>query len=415
MKYPSKEFFLAVTVFSKELTGVYVGTALVDVYQILIAAAGFMLFIRPERLPGLVAVLVGVTAYSAGLFALYDYPVTTTFVRQTVAVSFIYLGLAAFMMTCSAQKLAVAYINVCYLAAIFGLVQFCLSAAGINLLILLPLRLDSFAAEPSHYAVAMAPCVYYCFRYCRSLRAKRRAAVILGSVVLTVSTTAVAVLSVAFALAFYSRRGILVALLLIVGSPFLMMVPAELFPDVIASRLVDMDAYIESAGDPWETNNLTVLSFVTNFEVMSDTMRNGRLLGNGFCGHAVAYDRLFGDTEFVYHKRYGMNAPAAHCLLIRIVSEFGVPGALVLGLTFWHFVTNRRADIWCMFFIMAMTARALKLGSWIDYGLPLFVLGTVYMSSRAANPENKQRQAKSQPRYRSRTVHRDIRRRVPAR
>jgi hypothetical protein len=415
MKYPTKEFFLAATVFSKEPFGVHVGSALVDVYQLLIAAIGFLLFIKPERLFSLVAVLVGVIVSSAGLFVLYDYPVTNMFVRQVVAVSYVYLGLAAFLMSCSAEKLAVAYVKVCYLAALFGIVQFCLSAVGINVLIQLPLRLDSFAGEPSHYAVAIAPCVYYCFRYCRSFRAKRRAAVIFSSVILTISTTAVAALAVAFSLAFYSRRGITVALLLVVAVPFLMMIPADVFPPVISSRFIDMGTHIHSDAESWETNNLTVLSFATNFEVMATTLLDGRILGNGFCGHAIAYDRLFENTEFIDHRRYGINAPAAHCLLIRIISEFGVPGALILGLTLWHFVSNRRSDLWCMFFVMAMTGRSLKLGGWIDYGLPLFVLGAVYLQSRSADSKKGQLQVQPTLRQRSRTVNRRVRRHAPAR
>jgi hypothetical protein len=401
MKYPTKEFFLAVTVFSKEPFGVSVGSTFIDVYQLLIAAAGFMLFIKPDRLFGLVATLVAVIIFSMGLFVLYDYPVSGMFVRQTLAVSYVYLGLGAFLLSCSAEKLAAAYIKVCYIAALFGIVQFCLSAVGINILLKLPLRLDSFAGEPSHYAVATAPCVYYCFRYCRSIRAKRRAAVILGSVVLTISTTALAVVAVAFALAFYSRRGIIVVMLLITLSPFLMMIPVDIFPEVISSRLIDMESHIDSNARSWETTNLTVLSFATNFEVLVNSMMEGRILGNGFCGHAIAYDRLFWNTEFINHKWYGINAPPAHCLLIRIVSEFGILGALVLSVTIWHFVTNRRADLWCMFFIMAIVGRSLKLGSWVDYGLPLFVLGAAYLQSQQADATGKARRSRPNVGFRS--------------
>ncbi len=415
MKQPTKEFFLAVTVFSKEPFGFYFGGALIDVYQLLIAAAGFMLFIKPERLSGLVAVLMGVIVSSVGLFVLYGYPVSDMFVRQVLAVSYVYLGLGAFLLACSAEKLAAAYVNVCFIAALFGIAQFCLSAVGINILLKLPLRLDSFAGEPSHYAVATAPCVYYCFRYCRSGRAKRRAAVILGSVVLTISTTALAVVAVAFSLAFYSRRGIIVVLLLIVLSPFLMMIPVEVLPEVISSRLIDMETHMDSDAEPWETSNLTVLSFATNFEVMISSLSEGRILGNGFCGHAIAYDRLYWNTEFQNHKWYGINAPPAHCLLIRIISEFGIPGALVLVLTIWHFVTNRRADLWCMFFIMAIVGRSLKLGSWVDYGLPLFVLGAVYLQSQKADSPRGNRQSRPNVRYRSRMANRPVRQHVQAR
>ncbi|MCA9015032.1 MAG: hypothetical protein KDA89_24485 [Planctomycetaceae bacterium] len=383
MKYLTKEFFLVLTVFSKEVFSVGAGESTADLYQIGVAAAGFLYYFRPRPIAGLVTALCAVFALSVILFTLYEFPVSSMFQRQAAAVGFIYLGIACYLLNCDRDRLVVAYFRLCYVAAVFGIIQFCLSAVGILILIKLPMRLDSFAAEPSHYAVAVAPVIYYCFRYCRSPKARRRAVVILSSLVLTVSTTAVAVFLVAFALAFYSRRGIFAILALSVAMPFLLMVPPDAFPEVIASRIISMREYFYQDANPWETTNLTVLSFATNFEVMLSTFKEGRILGNGFCGHLAAYERQYSGTAFELHPRYGINAPPAHCLVIRMLSEFGFLGLLVLGFGSWHFVSYRRTDLWSMFLLMAFVGRALKLGSWVDYGLPLFLLAPFYLPRMA--------------------------------
>lgn len=383
MKQLNREFFLALTVFSKEIFGIRVGGGTLDVYQLLIAACGIVLYLNLKRMFSLVAVLAAIPILSAGLFLLYDYPITSQFIRQVLAVSFIFCGTAAYLLHCSPEKLAIGYFRVCYWAAIFGISQFCLSVVGIYILIKLPMRLDSFAAEPSHYAVAIAPCVYYCIRYHKTPAAKHRSAVILSSLALTISATAVAIASIAFAVAFYKRRGFFAAILLILTAPLLLSIPPEKFPDVIATRLTSMQEYAETDGEPWETVNLTTLSFATNFEIMAQTLADGRLLGNGFCGHSVAYYNCYDSTVFANHKWYGINAPAAHCLVIRIVSEFGLPGIAVLMYFIWSTLSRNHVSLWAMFCLMAIVARLFKLGSWIDYGMPLFLLGAVYFTERA--------------------------------
>ena len=381
MKYLTKEFFLAATVFSKELFGFGAGDSVIDLYQIGIAAVGFVLIFRPKPLFRVVATLAAIIGVSLVLFNLYDYPISSMFVRQAAAVSFIYIGTASYLLSCSPEQLTIGYVRVCFWAAVIGILQVALSVAGIDILIRVPMRLDSLAGEPSHYAVAVAPCVYYCLRYHRTWLSKVRTATILASLVLTVSATAVAVVSVAFALAFYSRRGVIAVMLFVIIGPTLLTIPPEIFPEVIGSRVTSMQQYAETDGDPWDTTNLTVLSYATNFEVMVSTFTSGRLLGNGFCGHVAAYQLHFEDTEFTNHRRYGINAPAAHCLVIRILSEFGMLGAILIATVIWNSVSNRRSDLWSMFFTMALVGRAFKLGSWIDYGLPIFVLCAVYFSN----------------------------------
>ena len=61
-------------------------------YQLVVAAYGILFFLRPERLSGLFLALFGVVAGSLTVFTLYDYPISKIFLRQTVAVSFNWIG-----------------------------------------------------------------------------------------------------------------------------------------------------------------------------------------------------------------------------------------------------------------------------------------------------------------------------------
>lgn len=381
MKYLTREYALALTVFSKEPFGITLGGGEVDAYQLVVAASGFVLFFDPKRLFGLIAVIALVFGFSSFLMYSTGDALSQLFLRQAAAVFFIYVGLGAILMNCSRERLIAAYVQVCFIAAILGLLQLGLSFAGINILIKVPLRLDSLAGEPSHYAVAIAPCVYYCLTHLTTLWDKQVAAVIVLSLLLTVSATAVAVLALAISVAFYSRRGILTVLALLLFGPLLLTIPPEVFPEVIASRITSMQRWANTSGESWESNNLTVLSFSTNLDVALSTISDGRLFGNGFCGHASAYHRRFEGTEFVNHRRYGINAPAAHCLTIRIVSEFGILGILFLAVVVWKAV-RMNGTIWHMFLLFALAGRSLKLGSWIDYGFPMFLMAAWYLANR---------------------------------
>ncbi len=384
MGFISKELLLALTVFSKEIGGLPMGGTYVDLFQLVVASYGLVFYMNLRRLWVLVGVLAGVVVVSMGLFATYDYPISTQFIRQAGAVSFIYVGIGSLLLRCSPGKLVTAYVNVCFFAALFGLIQFALSTRGINFLLKVPMRLDSVTFEPSHYAVAIAPCIYYCLRYWDRPGVKERAVVILTSLALTVSATAIGVFAISFSLAFFKRRGIAAVLLLTAVSPLLIAFADDVLPDVILSRFIYLKEIVERGSDSWDTENLTVLSYSTNFDVMKETIREGRIFGNGFCGHAIAYRRQYDHTTFSRHTWYGINAPGAHCLAIRIVSEFGIPGAIIMVILITKVVSNRRPDIWGMFLVVAIMARAIKIGSWIDYGLPVFLLAVFYLGGQAA-------------------------------
>ena len=379
-----KEVALAITVFSKELFAVPVGGSEVDVYQLCIAGIGCFMLSRPRQQTGLVISAAATVLLTLLLYRQYNFAISATLMRQVGAVSFLLFGTGAYVLTCSRRRLLYAYYRVCYYAALLGLLQMVLSLIGLQVLIRLPLRLDSLAAEPSHYAVAIAPCVYYCVRNFQTSTRKNETYVILASLVLTVSATAVAVLVISVALAFFRRRGFLAIIAGMLAFPILINVPPDIFPHAIATRITDMREHVQSQDRPWESLNLTVVSFATNFDVMWSTIEQGHVFGNGFCGHSQAYHRHYDGTAFLDHHHYGINSIPAHCLLIRIVSEFGLPGLLLLVWTIGRFIMQHRSDVWSMFFVMALLSRGFKLGSWIDYGLPIFLLAPFYFRGRIA-------------------------------
>jgi len=183
-------------------------------------------------------------------------------------------------------------------------------------------------------------------------------------------------------LAFLNLNSALVSVTVLFVFPFLNLLPTEFIgylPDVISSRFFKFADLMREGNNSWDTNNLTVLSFATNFEVMKSTLFQGRWYGNGFCGHSPAYQRYFENTEFVNHMSYGTNAIPAHCLTIRTISEFGVIGVVGFIAGIGRLITSKRNDIWFLFGLAAIASRSLKLGSWVDYGLPIFLLAPFFL------------------------------------
>lgn len=390
-----KELAVVFTIFSKELFGIPLGGTTVDVYIIAIAGFGLITWFNPGRLFPLIAALFGILLTSSIILLSKNAEFTATFYRQAAVAVYLFVGIGAYLTSCSEIKLLAAYLEVCFWMAVLGIIQVALSLMGYDVLICVHGRLDSLTYEPSHYVVAIGPCAYYGFRYARSSSAKLRSAVVLVSLLLTACGTMVPVLAVCFALACFRQARVAVAVMLLAVSPLLLsVIPADAIPKQISSRFVAMGEYLSDAENPWDTYNLTVLSFATNLDVAIEAVRDGRWYGNGFCGHSEAYHRHYEGTAFVNHRSYTLNIRAAHCLGIRILSEFGVLGAAFTFWVIWYFLIKRRRDIWCMFLLITFVARVLKLGSWLDYGLPLYILWALkyYIPDQSAVAATSQRQ-----------------------
>jgi hypothetical protein len=386
--YPSKLPLLgiavAATVFSKELCSISIQGSQVDIFQLLVAAYGLLIW-RPE-IQNWIGYAAVFAVWNAAVLLINDFPMST-FIKQTAAASFIYVGIASVVASVPPVKLWHCYLRVCTWCAAFGLVQIALSAAGFHFLIKVPMRLDSLTYEPSHYVVAVGPALFYYISRFRLASEWRSLALLLLSVVATLSATGLALLGICALLTFYRKSGVLIIAVAIivwmVTPPLSELNFTELgMPETIESRLTSMQEYLQSEEDSGVSDNLTVLSFTTNYEVAMSTFKEGRCWGNGFCGHASAYHEHFLGDPFMSHERYGINSIPAHCLGIRIISEFGLFGIMLFAWLVSKPVTGgfHPRRIWASAFLIAFLLRCVKLGSLVDYGFPLFVVAAVIYS-----------------------------------
>ena len=303
---------------------------------------------------------------------------TRIFMRQGIPALFVYIGTWVLLEKTSPMLLLKAYRNVCFVAAVFGIIQFALSFQGIEILIKVPGRLDSLAYEPSHYAIAIGPMVYFTFR--NMLRTKNifdiKGWAIVFSLLLTVSLTALAILFVCGIMLASQKRGAVIATGFLIAA-FYLYSYQELLPSGIQDRVAALNTVSVTDVNTGDADNMSVVSPISNWEVAIDSViEKGRIFGNGFGGHYYAYFDYFRGFDFKFRQHFGINAIAGHSLFIRFVSEFGILG--FLGYVGWIFFglskAHREDQIWWTLSAIYLFGRIIKLGGLFELGLPIFLL-----------------------------------------
>lgn len=369
-------YLLAFSIFSREWFGTLLYGSIFDVYQLGLAAIGIFQIRSLQKLTPILASIVGLLVLGVLLLTTYGYPYDIL-LKQGLAIFFIYLGYGSLLLKVKPTKMLKAYKKVVLVMAVFGIAQWVLSLGGVMIFMKVAGRLDSLAYEPSHYAVAIAPAVFLALW---SLVRKRhwrdwKSWIVLISMSLTVSLTSVVIIFVCVAMITFNKNGIWAALVVAGVMAGLLSNPRHL-PDEIASRIEASEAYGETGSELDKQTNSSVLSAASNWEVATITMERGRILGNGFGGHSHAYYEILGNTSFINHYRFGMNAISGHSLLIRCVSEFGI-----LGIAFYilwmirgikSVVTERQ--IWWALSTVYLVARMFKIGGFMDYGMPIYIM-----------------------------------------
>ncbi|MBL7736797.1 MAG: hypothetical protein JNL51_15165 [Chitinophagaceae bacterium] len=268
------------------------------------------------------------------------------------------------------------YITISYYTALFGLLQLGVKFFfGINLLTnYYALFIDSIAYEPSHYAALILPaCVYSIFNYKKD---KLRATVILLAMFGTFSVTSYVVMAVAIALIFLNP----VYLLIVVPLLYYLYFYVFLSFDKFAYRQSGFDIYFEHR-NLMKVKSGTTLSFLSNAEVARYTITKSPLLGSGLGGHEEMYYKFYSTQAFRMHYLFGLNAPSAHSLIIRVFSELGLAGGIFY---LWFLMRNlilrgernhRMISIACLTHFLC---KFLKLGGYFDYGTPFFAMMYIF-------------------------------------
>lgn len=353
-----------------------IGGSIVDVYLLLLSGFGLLQIGRSKIALRVVGVFICILGSSLLLLAVYGHGMDI-FLRQGIPALFIYTGLSVLIEKTTADALVGAYRSISFYTALFGILQFILSIGGVAILMKTPMRLDSLAYEASHYAIAMGPAVYLSLKEMVQKRSLIgfRAWVTIVALVLTISMTSVIVLSCCGMLLAAQKRGLIIGLFLF-GILFYLNFHRELLPWEIHRRIIAIERAGEIGSDLGQIYNLSVLSPLSNWEVAEDSVKMGRIFGNGLGGHFYAYMDHFRETAYSLRARFGTNAIGGHSLLIRAISEFGVVGLAVYFR--WVFLGLSRVRdehrIWWTLSAIYLIGRAIKLGGFFELGLPIFIL-----------------------------------------
>ena len=266
------------------------------------------------------------------------------------------------------------YVKFAFFSAVFGIIQVLLSFQGIDVLIKIPGRLDSISYEPSHYASILLPALIFTFFHYKEY--KTYFLTMLLALILTFNLTGyltfLLVLSIAYVNIIY----------LIVSVPLLYYLVFHVFVNFnenFNTRIVETQEVF--------SGNLTVLSrdvdangtttsLYSNLVVAQDNLKHWNIIGSGVGGHEEMYHRFYKNSPFVYNWYYGLNAPSAHSLTIRVFSELGIAGLIFYVVSIAKRVILldkgkfRSISLACLSHFIS---KSFKLGGIIDYGTPFFV------------------------------------------
>ncbi len=132
--------------------------------------------------------------------------------------------------------------------------------------------------------------------------------------------------------------------------------------------------------------NLTAFSFFINLNTAQTTINSGRILGNGFGSHSQVLLETapmnFRNTYYFENQIFNSNG---FSLLIRVISEFGLPGIILYILfvakgIFRNPYSQNIYDIWWILGSVHLITLAFKTTSFIDNGTPMFILVPLLMN-----------------------------------
>jgi len=363
---------LPLTVFSKEIGMLEIGGVQLD----LIAYPLFVIVFAYNILNGRIRfqkvdLLFGSWLLFGGICGMLFFGNSgANFLKQLIPVFLIFSSIRSSINVENIEEIFSVYFKFAIVAALIGFVQLILKSVFGYLFLtnLSALALDSVALEPSHYVAIVLPALIYkiekkefdiCFW------------IVAASVAFTFKLTAF--LSILLYFVVTSRKfGRLAASISIACLLFYLFVDlqSEQF-DRIASLL----KYLQD-GDLYEMQNLTTLSFVSHFNVAMESLKSTFGMGVGLGGHPVVYNKVFPVNMFTLNSAFGLNIQSAHSLVIRIISELGIPGISMLLAVVYRVgkLPRQGACLIAYASLSHFAVKSIKLGGYFDYGTMFFLI-----------------------------------------
>jgi hypothetical protein len=200
--------------------------------------------------------------------------------------------------------------------------------AFFNLLIIKDLgyRAKGLLGEPAHFTGIMLPAfLYYVFNF-KTYKAKSITLIM----AFLLSFSSVGYLGVLVGILMLSRRINIFAITALLGLSVLLGVIIYSTSDMVKLR-VDDTLSVFGTIDVSEVN-LSTYALASNFYVTEMVLKSNPFLGHGIGSHPISHDKyiygLTGVESFTTSTEFEFNKEDANSLLLRILSEMGILGAI---------------------------------------------------------------------------------------
>ncbi len=248
------------------------------------------------------------------------------------------------------------------------------------------LRVNSILPEPAHFAASMMPATFIAilniFKNENFYISKWKSLIIISSVLLSFSVVAYIGVIIALMLIIYNyKRFKYLALGVILISAFMLFTYIYV-PDV--KMRVD-DSISALRGEvTLEEVNLSTFALLSNALVAYNSFINNPIFGSGLGSHAISYDKYIGTIVDINKLGFvAVNRQDANSLFLRLISETGLLGIIIVSYFILKFYIPRRKDnhLWiisnsilCLFFLTL-----LRQGHYFYNGLFFFVWGYYFV------------------------------------
>lgn len=295
--------------------------------------------------------------------------------KQFIPIVIFYTASYAFFKKVDIAKIFKIYVKVSILVCCLGLLQFTLYVCGVSVYVDTPGRINSIIPEPSHLAIMVIPA--FCYMYLRNGLFNLKTLIILVTIVGTFSATAYLSLLFFFVIKNFKpcTFKFYAILIFICGLSAL----TYLISDEVRYRIDDVAAYSQSGS--LEEANATTFSAFSNLKVMFFSLKQNPFLGSGLGNHEKAYLEYFEDADYGILRRHGLNMQGGHSLFIRVLSETGLVGMLLILSFFYKFRITHENNIYYIISLaslMYFVGRIFKLGGYFDYGIYFFALSYLF-------------------------------------
>ena len=161
----------------------------------------------------------------------------------------------------------------------------------------------------------------------------------------------------------------------------------EIFPQFrnrVEVRFADTFVDEEASETTEFGSNKTTISLLSNMFVAAGNVASLLSFGAGFSNHGENYDRHFENSTFKQSNYFQTNHKSGHNLAIRFFSEFGYLGTGMIVFFFLRSWRKYRSSslegrLLVSMALVHVLAKSVKLGSYLDYGTPLFLTVLLFM------------------------------------